>query len=103
MSETWAVVLLVGAAAMTMKAAGPVAIGGRELPVEAARLVGALAPALLSALVVTNTFADGTSFALDARVVGVAAAAVCIGLRAPLLAAVVVAAAAAALVRAAGG
>lgn len=95
-------VILVGAAAMLLKAAGPVALGGRDLPRRAGWLVGALAPALLGALVVTNTVGDGQSLVLDARVLGVGAAAVCIALRAPLLGAVVVAAGVTALARAVG-
>lgn len=102
MSDRWMAVILVGAAAMLLKAAGPVALGGRDLPGRAGWLVGALAPALLGALVVTNTLGDGQSLVLDARVLGVGAAAVCIALRAPLLGAVVVAAGVTALARAVG-
>lgn len=103
MSDVWLSVVIVGAAAAVMKAAGPVVFGGRELPGRVGPLVAALAPALLAALVVTNTFGDGQALALDARVVGVGAAAVCITLRAPLLASVVIAAVVTALVRLAGG
>jgi hypothetical protein len=59
-----------------------------------------LAPAVLSALVVTQTFGDGRSLVLDARVVGVGAAAIALRLRAPVLVVVVVAAATTAIVRA---
>jgi hypothetical protein len=99
-SDTWLAVAIVGAAAMGLKAAGPVALGGRELPRQAGLLVAALAPALLAALVVTNTLGDGQSLVLDARILGIGAAGVCIALRAPLLAAVVAAAVVTALARA---
>lgn len=99
MSEPWTVVLLVGAAAIGMKAAGPVVVGGRQLPERALLLVGALAPALLGALVVTNTLASGRSLVLDERAVGLAAAALCIWLRAPLLVSVIAAAVATGLAR----
>lgn len=99
MSDAWLAVVIVAVSAAAMKSAGPVALGGRELPERVGPLVAALAPALLAALVVTNTFGDGQALAVDARVVGVGAAAACIALRAPLLAAVVVAAVATALVR----
>ncbi len=99
MSEPWTVVLLVGAAAIAMKAAGPVVVGGRQLPERALLLVGALAPALLGALVVTNTLASGRSLVLDERAVGLAAAALCIWLRAPLLVSVIAAAVATGLAR----
>lgn len=100
MSDPWLAVLFVGAAAMVFKAAGPVAVGGRELPEKADRLVGALAPALLAAFVATGTFASGRSLVFDERALGLAAAAVCTWLRTPLLVAVVAAAAVTALARA---
>ncbi len=102
MSDTWLATVIVGAAAAAMKAAGPVVFGGRELPGRVGPLVAALAPALLAALVVTNTFGEGQALTADARVAGVGAAAVCIALRAPLLAAVVIAALVTALARLAG-
>ena len=100
MSEPWLAVLLVGAAAMMLKAAGPVVFGGRELPERAALLVGALAPALLAAFVVTGTFSSGRNVVFDERALGLAAAAVCVWLRAPLLVGVVAAAVVTALARA---
>lgn len=100
MSDTWLAVLIVGAGAMAFKAIGPVVIGGRELPTRALQLVSALAPALLAAFVVTGTFASGRDVVLDARALGLAAAAICVTLRAPLLAGVVAAAAVTALARA---
>ncbi|MCA1656267.1 MAG: AzlD domain-containing protein, partial [Actinobacteria bacterium] len=68
--------LIAGSAAITaaIKAAGPIALGGRELP---ARLIGVLtllAPALLAALIVTQALADGRSIAPGADTAGVAAA-----------------------------
>ena len=59
-----------------------------------------LAPAILAALVVTETFATGRSLAIDERAAGLAAAAVAIWLRASLPVVVIVAAVAAAAVRA---
>ncbi len=100
MSDAWAAVLIVGFAAMALKSAGPVAVGGRPLPPRIMLLVGALAPALLAAFVVTNTFGRGSSLSLDARAIGLAAAGLAIGLRAPLLVTIVVAAAATAIARA---
>jgi hypothetical protein len=95
----WIAVAVVGACAMALKAAGPVALGGRQLPERAMQLVSALAPALLAAFVVTNTFGSGRSLVLDARSAGLAAAGVCVALRAPLLVSVVAAALVTALVR----
>jgi branched-subunit amino acid transport protein len=92
-------VLVVGAGTIALKGAGPVLLGGRRLPPAVAGPLSLLAPSLLAALVVTQTFADGRRLVLDARAAGVAAAAVAIALRAPLLVVVVVAAVATALVR----
>ena len=99
-SDPWIAVLVVGAGAMALKAAGPVVAGGRALPPRALQLVAALAPALLAAFVVTGTFASGRSVVLDERALGLAAAAACVWVRAPLLAAVVAAAVVTALARA---
>ena len=59
-----------------------------------------LAPSLLAALVVTQSVGGKDGIVLDARLVGLGAAAVAIRLRAPLIVVVVVAALATALVRA---
>ena len=100
MSRVWLAVALVGAATVAFKAAGPVLLGGRELPDRMRALVGLLAPALLAALVVTNTLASDRHVVVDARLAGVAAAAVSLRLRAPILVAVIVAAAVTAGIRA---
>ncbi|MGH3384002.1 MAG: AzlD domain-containing protein [Nocardioidaceae bacterium] len=65
----------------------------------AQRVAGLLPAAMLAALVGVQTFADGPSLVLDARVVGVTAGAVALLLRAPFLVVVGVAAVTAALVR----
>jgi branched-subunit amino acid transport protein len=63
------------------------------------RVADLIPVALLGALVAVQVFADGTGLTLDARTVGLAAAAVALILRAPFLVVVVVAAATAALLR----
>jgi hypothetical protein len=60
----------------------------------------ALAPALLAALVVTQTFGGDEELVLDPRAAGLGAAVVAIVLRAPVVGTAVVAAVAAAIVRA---
>lgn len=102
MSDGWLVVTVVGVATIGIKAAGPVLLGGRELPPRALGVIGLLAPALLAALVATLTFASGNALAVDARAMGVAAGGAAILLRAPVLVVVVVAAAVAAVARLAG-
>jgi len=99
MSDAWVVVAAVGAGTIVIKAAGPVLLGGRPLPERVQSVVALLAPALLAALVATTTFGTGQQLVLDARIIGVGAAAVALLLRAPVLLVVLVAAAAAALAR----
>ena len=74
----------------------------RALPRGMAAVMPLLAPALLAALVVGQTAADGRALVVDARIAGVAAAAVALALRAPLLVVLGVAAAVAAGARALG-
>ena len=102
MSDTWTVVLVVGAATMVLKSAGPVLLGGRDLPDSVLRVVELLAPALLAALVAVQIFGGDRELVLDARVVGLAAALVAIALRAPILVVVAAAAVATALARGLG-
>jgi branched-subunit amino acid transport protein len=61
--------------------------------------VEVLAPAMLAALVVTQTVGGDRELVVDERLAGVAAGAVAVWLKAPLLAVMVVAAATAALIR----
>ena len=91
--------MVVGLATIALKAVGPVILGGRPLPRHLTGVVRLLAPALLAALVVTQSVGGDEDIVLDARLVGLGAAVVAILLRAPLLAVVVAAAAATALVR----
>lgn len=58
--------------------------------------------ALLAALVAVQTFANGQSLTIDARVAGLAVAVIALILRAPFLVVIAVAAVTAALLRAAG-
>jgi hypothetical protein len=66
------------------------------------RLTGLLPVALLAALVAVQTFADGQSLVIDARLAGLVAAIIALMLRAPFLVVVLVAAGTAALLRATG-
>jgi len=74
--ELW---LLVGGCALVtfaIKAAGPIAIGGRDLPPWFAAVIALMAPALLAALIVTQALADGDRLHVGADTAGVAAAGV---------------------------
>jgi branched-subunit amino acid transport protein len=96
---TWLVIAIVGALTVAFKASGPVLLGRRRLPARAAALVDVLAPAMLAALVVTTTVGGDGEIVVDERLAGVAAGAVALRLRAPLLVVMVVAAATAGLIR----
>jgi branched-subunit amino acid transport protein len=92
-------VLTVGAGTVLLKAVGPVLVSGRRLPPRATELLEMVAPAILAALVVTETFASGRALVLDARLAGAAAGLIAVLFRAPLWLVVVVGALATALVR----
>lgn len=102
MSEAWLAVVAIGAGTVAIKALGPVLLGGRTLPERLRGVVELLAPALLAALVLVQTFGAGRALVLDARAIGLAAAGVALWRRAPVLVVLVVAAGATALVRALG-
>jgi branched-subunit amino acid transport protein len=74
--ELWT--LIGGCALVTfaIKAAGPIAFGGRALAPWFAAVISLLAPALLSALIVTQALADGERLHVGADTAGVAAAGV---------------------------
>jgi branched-subunit amino acid transport protein len=67
--------LIAGSAVVTfaIKAAGPVALGGRELPIWFTSVIVLLAPALLAALVATQALADGDQLKIGADTAGVVA------------------------------
>jgi branched-subunit amino acid transport protein len=98
-SDAWIVVVVVGLATIASKAAGPVLVGRRELPPKLQACVELLAPVMLTALVVTQTFAGDEEIEVDVRVVGVGAAAIALALRAPIIVAMAIAALATALLR----
>ena len=100
MSDAWIVVAVVGVVTIAFKSAGPVFLGGRALPARVRSMVDLLAPVMLMALVVTQTFGGSDALEVDARVPGVAAAAVAIWLRAPVIVTMMVAAVVTAFIRA---
>jgi branched-subunit amino acid transport protein len=99
-STTWALVGLCAVVTAAIKAAGPMALGGRELPSWFAGAVGLMTPALLAALVCTSALADGGRLSLGADTVGVAAAGAVLWRGGSVVVAVLVAAAVAAGLRA---
>ena len=99
-AELWA--LIAGCAAVTfaIKAAGPVTLGGRDLPPRLSGVVVLLAPALLAALVVAQALADGERLHAGADTAGVAVAGVMVWRRSSVLSAVAMAVAVTAGLRA---
>ncbi len=99
MIAVWVTIGVLAVATAVLKLAGPLALGGRPLRPGAMSVVELLASALLAALVVVETFGKGRALTVDARVVGVAFAAVLLMRRAPMVVVVLGAAAATALTR----
>ncbi len=99
MTVLWITIVAVALASAAIRAAGPILLGGRELPSSASAFITLLVPAVLTALVVTQTFGEDGRLALDEKTIGVAVAAVALVLRAPVLLAVALAVVATALAR----
>jgi branched-subunit amino acid transport protein len=95
----WITIVAVALASAAIRAFGPILVGGRELPQSANAIIAQLAPALLAALVVTQTFGEDGRLVLDEKAIGVAIAAVALALRAPVLLAVALAVVATALAK----
>ena len=92
-------IAVVGAVTIVFKASGPVLLGKRELPPRVASVVEVLAPAMLAALVVTQTFGGDRELVIDERLAGVVAGGIAVWLKAPLLVVMLVAAVTAAAIR----
>ena len=75
-ASAWALVGLCAVVTAASKGAGPVALGGRDLPGWFGRVITFMAPALLAALVCTATLADGSRLSVGADTAGVAVAGV---------------------------
>ena len=92
MAEGWILAALLVVTTALIRASGPVVLGGRELPERAGAVIALVAPALLAALVMTETFrGSGSELVVDERALGVAAAGIVLVLRGPLLLAIAVA------------
>jgi branched-subunit amino acid transport protein len=74
MSDAWITIALLAACSIAIRAAGPLALGGRALGRDATAVIELLAPALLAALIVVETVGGTDGLDPDARIAGVAAA-----------------------------
>lgn len=102
MSATSIALLLLAAGTYLLKAVGPVAAVGRELPPVLSRAADLVPPALLAALVASETLGGGGGLVLDARILGVAAAGLAVARGAPFGLVVVLGAGVTAVARALG-
>lgn len=86
MGDGWILVVWLVVTTAVIRAAGPVVLGGHELPPRVMSVIGLLAPALLAALVITQTFGgNGSELVLDERAAGVAGAGAVLMLRGGIL------------------
>lgn len=97
---TWTLVIVLAGGAYAFKVLGLVIVGDRQIPPVLDRCLALIPAALVSALVVKDTFTVGQQLQIDARAAGLAAAAFAAWRRAPLIAVIVVAAMVTAGVRA---
>lgn len=99
---TWVMVGALAAVCVGMRVTVPLLLGDRR-PERLSRSLTFAVPALLAALLITGTLADGRALVADARIPGVLAAIGVTAARGPLLLAVVAACATTAAVRALAG
>ncbi|MEX0848404.1 MAG: AzlD domain-containing protein [Ilumatobacteraceae bacterium] len=97
---TWTLVVMLAAGAYACKAVGFFVLGRRALPPALERCLALIPAAVVSALVMKDTFSTGQDLVIDARVAGVAAATIAVWKRAPFVAVIVIAAGVTAGVRA---
>ena len=96
---TWTLVLVLFAGAYAFKVTGLVILGGRTLPAVIDRCLALIPAAVVTALVVKDTFSSGQELVLDARAAGITVATIAAWRRAPLIVVIVLGAAVTAGVR----
>ena len=96
---TWTLIILLAIGAYAFKVTGLIILGGRSLPPVFERCLGLIPAAIITALVMKDTFTVGQDLTLDARALGIAVAVIAAWRRAPLIVVIVLGAAVTALVR----
>jgi branched-subunit amino acid transport protein len=96
---TWTLVILLTLGAYAFKVTGLVFLGGRSLPPMFERCLALIPAAVVTALVMKDTFTNGQDLVLDARALGIAVAGVAAWRKAPLIVVIVLGAAVTALLR----
>lgn len=99
---SWAALGVLAAGSYLFKAVGLIGFSRVRPGPGFDRLTALIPPALLSALVLVQTFTDGRHLVVDARAVGLAVGSLAVWRRAPFIVVVTLAAASTALVRALG-
>ena len=96
---TWTLIILLTLGAYWFKVTGLVFLGGRSLPPMFERCLALIPAAVVTALVMKDTFTNGQELVLDARALGIAVAGIAAWRKAPLIVVIVLGAAVTALVR----
>ena len=96
---TWTLIILLTLGAYAFKVTGLVFLGGRSLPPMFERCLALIPAAVVTALVMKDTFTNGQDLVLDARALGIAVAGVAAWRKAPLIVVIVLGAAVTALLR----
>ena len=96
---TWAGILALAGGAYALKALGVIGLGRRPLPARIEAVAPLIPVALLSALIVVQTLSTGHELVFDARLPGIAVAALAVMLRAPFPLVITLAAAVTAVLR----
>ena len=96
---TWTLIILLTIGAYAFKVTGLVFLGGRSLPPMFERCLALIPAAVVTALVMKDTFTTGQELVLDARALGIAVAGIAAWRKAPLIVVIVLGAAVTALVR----
>lgn len=96
---TWTLIILLTLGAYAFKVTGLVILGGRSLPPIFERCLALIPAAVVTALVMKDTFTQGQELVLDARALGIAVAVIAAWRKAPLIVVIVLGAGVTALVR----
>ena len=96
---TWTLIILLTIGAYAFKVTGLVILGGRTLPPIFERCLALIPAAVVTALVMKDTFTQGQELVLDARALGISVAVIAAWRKAPLIVVIVLGAAVTALVR----
>ena len=81
---SWALIIALSLGAYALKVAGLVGVGVRDFPAPVRNVIALIPAAVLSALIVKDTFTAGHDLQIDARAVGVAVACIAVWRRVPL-------------------